>query len=86
MIRAKLAAVAAAAMAVSAQAHPGHGPLSEGAAHFFSSPYHVIPPVLCGVALFMAGSYLKQSKARIVLRAAGTVIALGAVALWGVGA
>lgn len=86
MIPVRLAAVAAAAMAISVQAHPGHGPLSEGAAHFFSSPYHVIPPVLCGAALFISGSYLKQPKARIALRAIGAVVAFGAVALWGIGA
>ena len=85
MIRVRLAAIAA-AMAVSAQAHPGHGPLSQGAAHFFSSPYHVIPSVLCGAALWIAGSYLKQPKARKALRAIGTMIALGALALWGIGA
>jgi len=86
MIRVRLAAMAAAGLAVSAQAHPGHGPLSQGAAHFFSSPYHVIPPVLCGAAMWMAASFLKQPKARLALRSAGTAIALGALALWGIGA
>ena len=86
MIRVRLAAMVAAAMAVSAQAHPGHGPLSQGAAHFFSSPYHVIPPVLCGAAMWIAGSYLKQPKARAAMRSIGSVIALGALALWGIGA
>ena len=85
MIRVRLAA-AAAAMAVSAQAHPGHGPLSEGAAHFFSSPSHTIPVALSGLALWIAGSYLKQPKARKALRTIGTVVALGALALWGIGA
>jgi hypothetical protein len=80
MIRVRLAAVAAAAMAITAQAHPGHGALSDGAAHFFSSPYHVIPPALCGAALWIAGSFLKQPKARAAMRTAGTVIALGALA------
>ena len=78
--------MAAALMAVTAQAHPGHGPLSQGAAHFFSSPSHVIPPVLCGAALWIAASFLKQPKARLALRTTGTVIALGALALWGIGA
>jgi hypothetical protein len=86
MIRVRLAAMAAAAMAVSAQAHPGHGPLSQGGAHFFSSPYHVIPPVLCGTALWIAASYLKQPKPRKALQTIGTVVALGALALWGIGA
>jgi hypothetical protein len=87
MTRVRLAAAAGvAAMALSTQAHPGHGPLSQGAAHFFTSPYHVIPPVLGGVALYIAGSFLKQSKARAAMRTAGAMVALGAIALWGIGA
>lgn len=78
--------MAAAALAVSAQAHPGHGPLSQGAAHFFSSPSHVIPAVAAGAALWTAAMFLKAPKARLAVRTAGTVIALGALTLWGIGA
>lgn len=62
--------------AVSAQAHPGHGPLEQGAAHFVSSPYHLATGLAFAMVLWAGSHFAKTAGQKRVLRGASIVAAL----------
>ena len=72
-----LAATAGAAL--SAHAHPGHAPFSEGTKHFVTSPAHLGAVLLfCGI-VFAAAQLLKGRPQRIALRSIAALIAAVAI-------
>jgi hypothetical protein len=64
--------------AISAQAHPGHLPLEQGAAHFVSSPYHLATGLAIAVGLWATSHFAKTAGQKHVLRGASIVAALAA--------
>lgn len=70
---------AATLTALTAQAHPGHSPLSEGAAHFLSSPSHMVPWLFVSAAMACVAQLLKARNQRALLRAAAAAAAVFAL-------
>lgn len=70
---------AATLTALTAQAHPGHSPLSEGAAHFLSSPSHMIPWLFVSAAMTGVAQLVKTKNQRVLLRAAAAAVAVFAL-------
>jgi hypothetical protein len=74
------------AAALGVQAHPGHAPLANGAAHFISSPYHLAALFVVAAGLWYVASFLKNRRvAKVALRTMGVGVALGSLALWTAG-
>lgn len=65
--------------AISAQAHPGHGPLDHGASHFVSSPYHLATALLIAAGLWTASHCAKGLGQRRLLRAGSIAAAVAGV-------
>lgn len=63
---------------LTAHAHPGHGPLSHGASHFITSPWHLLTVVLASAMLLFAAQRLQTARARVLARASAV-----SVAVWG---
>lgn len=66
----------------SAQAHPGHGPLSHGLGHAITSPLHL--GILLGTGLLLCGlSFaLKNSRVEKPCRGLGMICLIAGGALW----
>ena len=71
--------LAAAAAAISLQAHPGHAPFSEGVKHFVGSPAHVVPAILFAALLCAAAQFFKERGERIFLRGIAAALVIGAL-------
>ena len=67
---------------LTAQAHPGHGPLQHGASHFVTSPFHLATGLALSAALWIAAHWLQNSKQRLAVRAAAATMATVALLLW----
>jgi len=66
------------AAAVSVEAHPGHAPLSKGAAHFLSNPGHFLPMLILSVVMIGAAQLLRARSQRAGLRTAALAVAVAA--------
>lgn len=64
-------------------AHPGHRFADHGAAHVFSSPYHLALLAFAGVVLFVAGRLAQRTLPRRLLQAGGLAALALTAALWG---
>ena len=67
------------ALVSTAHAHPGHPVLDHGAAHVFTSPYHLVILATMGVAFVATAQLVRSRWAQQCLRVAGAgaVIAAG---------
>lgn len=72
------------ALALSAQAHPGHSLGDHGALHAVTSPYHLAILAVSGAALWFAGRFVQRNVPRRVLQFTGIAALLAAAVLWGV--
>ena len=74
------------ALALSAQAHPGHSLGDHGALHAVTSPYHLAILAASGAALWFAGRLVQRALPRRALQFTGGAALVTAAVLWGVGA
>jgi len=75
-----LALVAIFIACVPAQAHPGHDLLEHGPAHVAMSPFHLLVCVSVAVTCAGAAMFVRNTRARALLRFGATVcIALAAI-------
>lgn len=72
------------ALAVSAQAHPGHGLGDHGALHAVTSPHHLAVLALCGAGLWFGARFVQRRASRRLLQITGGVALLAAGVLLGV--
>jgi hypothetical protein len=81
-----LAVASAAAFPVRLLAHPGHG-LSDGpgAAHWFTSPDHLLALTAVGLGVFGLGFLVKHRTSARWLQSAGGMVALVAGLAWIIG-
>jgi hypothetical protein len=64
---------------LSAQAHPGHDPLSLGLGHFLQSPSHLLPAFGLSFVLFAGAALLKKRAERNLLRVVAAFVILAAI-------
>ena len=86
MNRTKLATVissALTALALTAQAHPGHDLRDATPQHLLTSPDHLAVLALGGVALWFAGRLAQRQMPRRILQCTGGVALLASAVLWG---
>ena len=74
------------ALALSAQAHPGHALADHGALHAVTSPYHLAILAVSGATLWFAGRLVQRALPRRALQITGGAALVTAAVLWGVGA
>jgi hypothetical protein len=80
---ASIALFVGALVPLTASAHPGHDLTHSSATHIFTSPYHIIVLALAGAACLFAGTQIQRRVPARVLSAAGALMMVGAVVLWG---
>ena len=83
-LRSLTATAATFALALSAQAHPGHSLGDHGALHAVTSPYHLAILAVSGAALWFAGRFVQRHLPRRALQFTGLATILAAAVLWGV--
>lgn len=76
-------AVAALALALSAQAHPGHDLAEADARHLLTSPDHLAVLALAGVALCLGARLASARLPRRLLQGAGFTAVVVAAVVWG---
>lgn len=76
---------AALLFALTLQAHPGHGLLDGGAAHLWTSPYHLAAITLTGICVLAGAQFIHRRVPRHALRAAGWLMLAAALTLWNLG-
>ncbi len=72
------------ALALTAQAHPGHDLRDATPQHLFASPDHLAVLALGGVALWLAGRFVQRQLPRRLLQGTGLAAVLTAALVWGV--
>ena len=72
------------ALALTAQAHPGHDLRNATPQHLLTSPDHLAVLALCGVALWFAGRLAQRQMPRRILQCTGVFAILTAAVIWGV--
>ena len=85
--RPKLTAVISAsltALALTAQAHPGHDLRDATPQHLLTSPDHLAVLALGGVALWLTGRFAQRQLPRRILQGTGVAAILTAAVIWGV--
>jgi uncharacterized membrane protein len=65
----------------SANAHPGHSLFDHGAAHFLSSPFHLLTFTVLALTFGVAARLTRSRRLRRCLHA-GTVLSIVAAAAW----
>ena len=83
-LRSLTVAAATFALALCAQAHPGHSLGDHGALHAVASPYHLAILAASGAALWFAGRFVQRHLPRRALQFTGLATILAAAVLWGV--
>ena len=83
-LRSLTATAATFALALSAQAHPGHALGDHGALHAVTSPYHLSILAAGGAVLWFAARFVQRQLPRRVLQIAGVSALCAAAVLWGV--
>jgi len=78
------ATAATLALALSAQAHPGHALGDHGALHAVTSPYHLSILAVGGAVLWFAARFVQRHLPRRALQFTGLATILAAAVLWGV--
>lgn len=79
-----LTSAAAFALALSAQAHPGHDWNDADARHLLTSADHLAVLALAGIALCFGARFVQGSVARRWLQATGIAAVVFAAVVWGV--
>ena len=77
------ASVATFALALAAQAHPGHDLHDASARHLFTSADHLAVLALAGVALCFGARFVHARLPRRLLQAAGLAAVAVAAVVWG---
>ena len=72
------------AIALTAQAHPGHDLRDASPQHLLTSPDHLAVLALGGAALWLVGRFVPRQLPRRLLQGAGLAALLGAVVIWSV--
>ena len=72
------------AIALTAQAHPGHDLRDASPQHLLTSPDHLALLALGGGALWLAGRFAQRQLPRRLLQGAGVAAMLSAAVIWGV--
>ena len=72
------------ALALTAQAHPGHALHDATPQHLLTSPDHLAVLALGGVALWLTGRFAQRQMPRRILQGAGVAAILTAAVIWGI--
>ena len=71
------------ALALTAEAHPGHDIRDASPQHLLTSPDHLAVLALGGAALWFAGRFVQRQLPRQLLQGSGLAAVLAAGVLWG---
>ena len=71
-------------IALTAQSHPGHHLSDASPQHLITSPDHLAVLALGGIALWIAGRFVRRQLPRRLLQGAGLAAILSAAVIWGV--